>query len=180
MSNNDKTETGSPDIIGDIIPGKNKNNNLTGTSQSNNNNQQSFNINYDEEQSARSVSKALQESSKSIERDTNAAANQIPNYTQAITDVQEQTAQTTREIAENYLEFQKKAINSFQSVFRPYFQNVQNQLWNNQKFFKSIPEMYSRLVGNYTESAIAFSKMWNDIAFSNVGRFKNATNKANQ
>ena len=31
MSNNDKTETGSPDIIEDIIPGKNKNNNHTGT-----------------------------------------------------------------------------------------------------------------------------------------------------
>ena len=53
-----------------------------------------------------------------------------------------------------------------------YFQNFQNQLWNNQKFFKSFPEMYSRLVGNYTESAITFSKMWNDIAFSNVSLFK--------
>lgn len=184
MSNTDKNETESPDIIEDIIPGKNKDYNNKSTYQNNNNNnnqQQSFNNNYDLEQSTQSVNKALEESKRSIERSTDEARNQIPRYAQAITDTQEeQTAQATKDIAGNYLEFQKQALNSFQSVFMPYFENVHNQLWNNQEFFRIIPEMYSRMVSNYTETVIAFSKMWNDIAFSNVGFFKNAINKANE
>jgi len=185
MSNTDKNETESPDIIEDIIPGKNKDYNNKSTYQNNNNNnnnnqQQSFNNNYDLERSTQSVNKALEESKRSIERSTDEARNQIPRYAQAITDTHEQTAQATKDIAENYLEFQKQALNSFQSVFMPYFENVHNQLWNNQEFFRIIPEMYSRMVSNYTETVIAFSKMWNDIAFSNVGFFKNAINKANE
>ncbi len=108
------------------------------------------------------------------------AWNQIPRYTQAISETQEQTAQATMEIAENYLEFQKQTINSFQSLFTLYFQYIQNQLWNNQEFFKTISEMYSKLVSNYTESAITFSRIWNDAIFTNVGLYKNATNKASK
>ena len=33
------------------------------------------------------------------------------------------------------------------------------------------------MISNYTESVITSSEMWNDIAFSNVGYFKNATKK---
>jgi hypothetical protein len=105
--------------------------------------------------------------------------NQIPRYTQAINDTQKQTAQATKALAENCLEIQKQAINSFQSIFIPYFENVQNQLWSNQHVFRSMPEMYSRLVSNYTEIVLAFSKLWNDIVFSNAGLFRSATNKAN-
>ena len=180
MSNDDKNELESPSIIEEIIPGKNNDDNNKSTSQNNYNNQQSSIENYDEEESALEVLEASEESLKNIEKNTDEASNQTHRYTEAITDTQEQTTQTTTAIAENYLEFQKQAFNSFQSAFMPYFKNVQNQIWNNQDFFKTIPEMYSRLVSNYTESIIAFSKMWNDIAFSNASVFKNALNKSNE
>ena len=180
MSNNDVNELESPDIIEEIIPGKNNDDNNKSTSQNTNNNQQSSIENYDEEESALEVLEASEESLKNIEKNTDEASNQTHRYTEDITRTQEQTAQTTTALAENYLEFQKQAINSFQSVFMPYFKNVQNQIWNNQDFFRTIPEMYSRLVSNYTESVIAFSKMWNDIAFSNASVLKNALNKSNE
>ena len=89
------------------------------------------------------IEEATEDSTKSIERNTDEARNQMSHYGQVISSsTQEQTAQTTKEIAENYMEFQKQALNSFQSIFMPYFQNVQNQLRNNQEFFKSISEMY--------------------------------------
>ncbi len=179
MSNNDKNETESPDIIEEIIPGKNNDYNDKSINQNNINNQQSFIENYDEDEAAHAVIKVSEESKKTIERNTDEVRNQIPRYTQAINDTQKQTAQTTKALAENYLEIQKQAINSFQSIFIPYFENVQNQLWSNQHVFRSIQEMYSTLVSNYTENVLAFSKMWNDIAFSNEGLFKSATNKAN-
>lgn len=179
MSNNDKNETESPDIIEEIIPGKNNDYNDKSINRNNINNPQSFIENYDEDESAHAVIKASEESKKTIGRNTDEVGNQIPRYTQAINDTQKQTAQATKALAENYLEIQKQTINYFQSIFIPYFENVQNQLWSNQNVFRSMPEMYSRLVSNYTESVLAFSKLWNDIAFSNVGLFRSATNKAN-
>ena len=180
MSSNDRNETESPDIIEEIIPGKNNDYNDKSINQNNNNNQQSFIENYNEQESAQSVIEAPGESKKTIDRNTNETGKEIPRYSQAITNAQEQTGLATRDITRNYLELQKQTIDSFQSVFMPYFQNVNNQVWNSQEFFKSISEMYSRLVSNYTESAIAFGKMWNDIAFTNMGLFKNATNKATE
>jgi hypothetical protein len=178
MSNNDKNETESPDIIEEIIPGKNNDYNDKSIDQNNINNQQSFIENYDEDEAAHAVIKVSEESKKTIERNTDEVRNQIPRYTHAINDTQKQTAQATKALAENYLEIQKQAINSFQSIFIPYFENVQNQLWSNQHVFRSMQEMYSTLVSNYTESVLAFSKLWNDIAFSNAGLFRSATNKA--
>ena len=179
MSNNDKNETESPDIIEEIIPGKNNNYNDKSINQNNINNQQSFIENYDEDEAAHSVINVSEESKKTIERNTDEVRNQIPRYTQAINDTQKQTAQVTKALAENYLEIQKQAINSFQSIFIPYFENVQNQLWSNQHVFRSMPDMYSKLVSNYTEIVLAFSKLWNDIAFSNAGLIRSATNKVN-
>ncbi len=175
-----KNETESPDIIEEIIPGKNNDDNDKSINQNNNNNHLSFIENYHEEQSAQSVLEVSEESEESPKRNTEQASKQTHSNVQAITDTQEQAAQATKALAENYLELQEQVINSFQAVFLPYFGNVQKQFWNNQDFFKSIPEMYSRLVSNYTESAIAFSKMWNDIAFSNADTFRNAVNKTNE
>jgi hypothetical protein len=55
-----------------------------------------------------------------------------------------------------------------------------NQLWNNQEFFRRIPEMYSKMVSTYTENLIAFSRIFNDTAFSNMGFFTNAVNEAKE
>jgi hypothetical protein len=183
MSIDDKNETESPDIIEEIIPGKNNDDNDKSIKQNNNNNNnnnnQSLIENYDEEQSALSVLEVSEEVSESIERNTEDASNQANRNTRAIADSQEQTSQAPKALAENYLELQNQVVNSFQSVFMPYLGNVQKQFWNNQDFLRSIPEMYSRLISNYIESAIAFSKMWNDIAFASAGPFRNAINKTN-
>ena len=134
MSSEDETE--SPDIIEEIIPGKNSDSNDKSINQKNNNNQQPSIENYNEQESAQAVIEATEESKKSIERKKVEAGNQMSNYGQAISNSQEQTAQATKELAENYLKFQKQALNSYPSMYVSYFQNVQNQLWNNQEFFK--------------------------------------------
>ncbi|MGD9673449.1 MAG: hypothetical protein AB7U98_08215 [Candidatus Nitrosocosmicus sp.] len=141
---------------------------------------QSKNNNFDPEQSAQSINDAVEESKRSIERNTEEARSQIPRYAQEITDAQEQTTQATKEIAENYLEYQKQAINSFQSVFAPYFENFHNQYWSNQDFLRRLPETYGRMVSNYTENTIALTRILNDIAFSNIGLFRSAINNTKE
>jgi anion-transporting ArsA/GET3 family ATPase len=176
----DKVETESPEIIEEIIPGKNNDDNVKPLNQNNHDNHQPFIENYNEEQSAQSVLEVSEEYKESIEKNTEEASNRALQNIQAITDSQEQTSQATKALAGNYLELQNMVINSYQSVFMPYLENIQRQFWNNQDFFRSIPEMYSRLISNYTESTIAFGKMWNDIAFANTVPFRNAISRSNE
>jgi hypothetical protein len=178
MSGEDETKT--PDIIEEIIPGKNDNYDNKSINLNNNNNQQPFIENYDEKESALSViEEATEDSTKTIERNTDEATNQMSHYGQAISSsTQKQTTQATKEIAENYMKFQEQSLNSFQSIFTPYYQNVQNQLQNNQEFFKSISEMYYKLVSYYTESAISFGRIFNEVASSNMEIFRNVVNSS--
>ena len=179
MSKSDKNETSSPDIIKELIPGKNDNYNDKPVDQSSNNKQQPFIENYNEKEAAKAVIEATEESKKNVvESNTYKAENQIPLLAKDITDTMEQTAQSNKNISENSVQLQRQMMDSFQSAFLPNIQNVQNHLSNNQEFVKSMSEMYFRLVNNYTESAIALYRMWNDIAFTNVCIYKNAVSKA--
>ena len=83
MSSSDKNKTESPDIIEEIIPGKNNDYSDKSINQNNNNNQQSSIENYDEEESAQAVIEASEESIKTLERNTDKALNQIPRYLQS-------------------------------------------------------------------------------------------------
>ena len=173
---NDKNKTDSPDIIEEIIPGKNNDYKDKSIYQTSNNSQQSFSNNYDLEQNTQSVKKALEDSKRIMEKSREETRNQIPRFAQAITDTHEQAAQAAKEIAENYMEYQKRVFNSFRPVYTPFFENLHNQSWNNQEFFRIIPEMYSRIISIYTENVIAFGRILNDIAFSNIGYYRSAVN----
>lgn len=132
------------------------------------------------EETTQSLNQVFDESKKSIERNINEAKNQIPLYTKTINEVQEQAVQATRDIAENYLDYQKQAIDSFQSIVTPYFENANNQLWNNQDIFRRIPEIYSKIANNYAENTVALSRIMNNIAFSNVDIVKSVINNTKE
>ena len=55
---------------------------------------------------------------------TNETGREIPRYTQAVNDYQDQTIQATREITDNYIESQKQIINSLQSAGVPFAENT--------------------------------------------------------
>jgi hypothetical protein len=177
MSSKDEVKT--PDIIEEIIPGKNDDYDNKSLNLNNNNTQEPLIENYDEKESAQAVLEVSEGFEKNIESNkAEEAGNQMSRYGQAISYTQGQTSQTTKEMAENCLEFQKQALNSFQSVFMPYFQNIQNQFWNNQEFFKRISAMYYKLVSEYTESVITYSRIFNEVASSNMNFLRNAFNSS--
>lgn len=132
------------------------------------------------EETTQTLNQVFDESKKSIERNITEAKSQIPRYTQSINEVQEQAVQATRDIAENYLEYQKQAIDSFQSIFTPYIENANNQLVNNQALFRRLPEIYSKIANNYAENSVAVSRIINNIAFSNVELVKNVINNTKE
>ena len=81
-----------------------------------------------------------------MKRSTDEATREIPRYSQRIAEYQEQTIQTIRDIASDYIEAQKQVIGSFQS-------QVDNNsgvwnLYNPQR----IAENNAILVNNFTSS----------------------------
>lgn len=132
------------------------------------------------EESRQSLNQSLDETRKNIQKNVNEAKSQIPRYTQKIQEFQEQTVQAAEDIAENYLQYQKQLVDSIQSTYLPYIENTYNQMWNNQEFFRRIPEVYSKVASNYAQNSIAMSRLYNDIAFSNVDSFKNWINNTKE
>ena len=125
------------------------------------------------EQNTASIEQSFDESKQRIDESIREARNQIPRYTETVNQLQEQTLQATKNIAESYLEYQKQTIDSFQSISTPYLYNVDSQFLNNQEHFRRIPEIYSKIVNNFAENTISMSKIFNDMAFSNIELFKN-------
>ena len=125
------------------------------------------------EENTESLEQAFDESKKNIDENIREARNQIPRYTETVNQVQEQTLQATKDITESYLEYQKQTIDSFQSISTPYLYNVNSQFLNNQDYFRRIPEIYSKIVNNFAENTISMSRIFNDMAFSNIDVFKN-------
>jgi hypothetical protein len=172
MSKQDKKETtiSTTDSTTSV-----SNNDNFGQSSSNHSRQSSFNRHAEENK--QSIEQSLDETKRNIQKNLDEARGQIPRYTQSISDAQEHAIQATKEIADSYIEYQKQALNSFQSIFTPYIENMNNNVWNNQDYIgKKLPEMYSKVVSNYAENTMAANRMFNDLAFANVDSFKNLAN----
>src|SRR6478609_11877534 len=143
--NNINTSTNNNDDINTI-----SNNNKASFSYNTNinNNQQQQDVN-------ESVNRALDQTKDNINRSIQESKNQIPHYNTIVNNYQEQTLQAVKEITENYIESQKSIINSFQSAWRPFNQNINTNInsWNSPE---AASNAYSRCVGNIADKAVTY------------------------
>jgi hypothetical protein len=114
----------------------------------------------------------LDETKSSVHKTTEEAKKQVPQFTKAINDYQEESIEATRDIAENFLESQKQVINSYQSLWVPYMENVQNMYWSNWASPNSMTENYTRAVSNITDSTIAATRLANNLMFASMEAWK--------
>jgi hypothetical protein len=123
----------------------------------------------------REVNKALDETRDVINVSTREAAREIPQYTQRLGDVQEQTIKTTREIANNYIESQKQIISIYQSVWTPFVENANSRFWNYWSISpKGMAETYGTVVSSFTENVIAATRLTNNAVSANMELFSTA------
>src|SRR5919198_1255391 len=102
------------------------------------------------------VNKALDETRDVIRVSTREATREIPQYTQRLGNIQEQTIQTTREIADNYIESQKEIISIYQSVWTPFVENANSRFWNYWSISpKGLAETYGTVVSSFADNAIS-------------------------
>ena len=133
------------------------------TTTSNNNTGFSYNVNNQNNQQDfnESVNRSLDQTKDNINRSIEESRKQIPHYNNIVNNYQEQTLQAVKEITENYIESQKSIINSFQSAWRPYQQNVNTTVntWNSPE---AVANAYSRFVSNVADNAVTYLRTTNN------------------
>jgi ElaB/YqjD/DUF883 family membrane-anchored ribosome-binding protein len=123
----------------------------------------------------REVNKALDETRDVINVATKEAAREIPQYTQRLGDIQEQTIKTTREIANNYIESQKEIISIYQSVWAPFVENANSRFWNYWSISpKGLAETYGTVVSSFADNVIAATRLANNAVSANMEQFSTA------
>src|SRR5215204_5007760 len=123
------------------------------------------------------INKTLDNTLNNIKRSTDKATHEIPRYTQRIAEYQQQTIQTIKDIASDFIEAEKEAIGSFQSqVDRNSSGNVNsssNGLWDRYNP-QRIAENYAVMVNNFTSYLLNTSNLLNNALASNMRVYNTA------
>jgi hypothetical protein len=125
------------------------------------------------------INKTLDNTLHNVKRSTDEARREIPQYTQRITEYQEKTIQTIKDIASDVIEAQKQVVDSFQSQQqgeRNSSGNVNffNRLWWDLYNPQRIAENNAILVNNFTSYLLNASNLINNALESNMRVYNTA------
>ena len=115
------------------------------------------------------INKTLDNTLNNIKRTTDEATHEIPRYTQRIAEYQEQTIQTVKDIASDFIEAEKQVIGSFQSQVDRSTNGVWD-LYNPQR----IAENHAKMVNNFTSYLLNTSNLINNALASNMRVYNTA------
>jgi hypothetical protein len=125
-----------------------------------------------------------------IRRSIEEIRREMPRYSQTVTDFQNETADATREIADNFLDSQKEVINSMQSAWAPMTERiggrVQGNYWTTGMigvpFFspREMADVYARTIGAMAEAYVASSQMATNMVFAGIEAAIATTNYTRQ
>src|SRR5688500_8107697 len=158
----------------DKINDKNTTKFSTNTNNTSTNFNERTNIDYNNtlNQQQDAINKTLDNTLHNVKRTTDEATQEIPRYAQRIAEYQQQTIQTIKDIASDFIEAQKQVIASFQSrVDRNSGNN--NGVWdwfNPQK----IAENHAVMVNNFTSYLLNTSNLINNALSSNMRVYNTA------
>src|SRR5215211_1124147 len=118
------------------------------------------------------INKTLDNTLHNIRRSTDEATREIPQYTQRITEYQEKTIQTIKDIASDVIESQKQVVGSFQSQINNNSGNFYAfwDLYNPQR----IAENNAAMVNNFTSYLLNASNLINNTLASNMRVYNTA------
>ncbi|HEU4482115.1 MAG TPA: hypothetical protein VFR65_03590 [Nitrososphaeraceae archaeon] len=115
------------------------------------------------------INKTLDNTLHNVKRSTDEATREIPQYTQRIAEYQEQTIQTIKDIASDFIEAEKQVISSFQSQVDRNTGGVWD-VYNPQR----VAENYSVMVNNFTSYLLNTSNLINNSLASNMRVYNTA------
>jgi hypothetical protein len=126
--------------------------------------------------------RSIDETKNNIQQAIQQLRSETPRYSQAITDIQTQTIDTTQEIAHNFLDSQREVINSFQSAWAPVAQRTPTNIMGATPFFspEQIADIYARTIGAMTEAYVSSTRMATNMMFAGLETTRATTNYARQ
>jgi hypothetical protein len=138
------------------------------------------------QQQQQQVEEALDETKDNIKRTADAATKEVPRYTKAFNDYQEQSIQTARDIATSYIETQKEFLRSFQDSLEPAIYNTIDKFRNNYRNYyssaysssypwqypRNVADTYGMIVNSLTDNTMATVRLTNNMIFANLEAFK--------
>ena len=115
------------------------------------------------------INKTLNNTLNNVKRSTDEATREIPRYTQRIAEYQEQSIQTIKDIASDFIEAEKQVIGSFQSQVDRNSNGVWD-LYNPQR----IAENHAVMVNNFTSYLLNTANLINNALASNMRVYNTA------
>ena len=117
---------------------------------------------------------AFEEAKGSTQRAVQEARKEIPRYTEAVNNYQEQILESAKEITENYIDSQKDIINSFQqSAWNSQIGNAYQSFWSNWIVSpREMTETYANLVSRSVDNTFTATRLANNIALANLEAFR--------
>ena len=142
--------------------------------------QENSNIQQQHEATIRSIDETKDNIRKAIDE----VRRETPRYSQIVTDFQNETAEATREIADNFLDSQKEIINSMQSAWTPIVQKT-GYNWTTGMigipfYPREMADIYARTIGIMTESYAAWTRMTTNVLFAGIEAARATTNYTRQ
>jgi hypothetical protein len=116
------------------------------------------------------INRTFDQTRSNIKKTVNEAQKDVSGYAQQMVNLQETAIETTRDIADNYVESQKEIFNSFnQSIWTPYVESVSNRTSvYGGMFSQSRAEVYGNTLTNIVDNFVTAIRVVNKTVFANA------------
>ena len=125
------------------------------------------------EQEQEAIETVLDETKRTIKKTVNEAKREIPRYTQAIGQLQEETIQATKEIGYDCIELQREAANLIPKLQERYLSY--SVPWMSPTL---VTEYYSRMVDNFVDNAVSATNLANNLVMVNMESIQRLTDSS--
>jgi hypothetical protein len=123
-----------------------------------------------QEQEQEAIGTVLDETKRTIKKTVSEAKREIPRYTKAFGQLQEETIQATKEIGYGCIEFQREAANLIPKLQERYLSYTVP--WMSPKI---ATEYYGRMVDNFVDNVVSVSNLANTLVMVNMESIQRLT-----
>jgi hypothetical protein len=149
-------------------------------------NENSSNIQQQQHEQHEATIRSIDMTKDNIRRSIEETRKETPRYSQTVTDFQNETADASMDIADNFLESQKEVINSMQYAWAPIAERIGQvaHYWTTSMtpFFspREMADIYTRTIGAMAEAYVASTRVATNMVFAGMEASKATTNYARQ
>ena len=128
-----------------------------------------------QEQEQEAIETVLDETKRAIKKTVSEAKREIPRYTQAIGQLQEETIQATKEIGYDCIELQRETANLIPKLQERYMSYTVP--WMSPTL---VTEYYSRMVDNFVDNVVSTTNLANNLVMVNMESIQRLTDSSRE